>query len=201
MDYIIEFKKSIPKMLCDIIVNNYEGESDKSPGITIGGLNTNIKDTNDFCIPKNNDKWNKIESFLYKELFSKIKKYSILIHEKINIEIINNYGIEFHYFNNKNLFTQEFMIQKYDRHVGKYVYHHDFSVHHEIKKSYRVLTFLWYLNDVEEGGETEFWNNYKIKPEKGKLLIFPASWCYPHTGKIPISSDKYIITGWLYITE
>jgi hypothetical protein len=25
-------------------------------------------------------------------------------------------------------------------------------------------------------------------------------WCFPHRGNIPISSDKYIITGWLYRT-
>jgi hypothetical protein len=50
----------------------------------------------------------------------------------------------------------------------------------------------------EEGGETELCIDLKIKPEKGKLLIFPASWLYPHSGKMPISNDKYIVTGWIY---
>ena len=62
----------------------------------------------------------------------------------------------------------------------------------------RKLTFLWYINDVEEGGETEFFGNHKIKPEAGKLILFPASWTFPHCGKMPISDDKYIITGWLW---
>ena len=62
----------------------------------------------------------------------------------------------------------------------------------------RHLTFLWYLNDVEEGGETEFWGQYGIKPEAGKLILFPASWTFPHKANVPISSDKYIITGWLW---
>jgi hypothetical protein len=200
MDYIIEFKSSIPSTLCDNIINMFEEQTDKYPGVTFSGVNPKIKDTTDFCIPKNNDRWSKIESFLYKELTSKIKKYKILINEKMNLQN-NNYGIIYNYFDNKNVFTEVFMIQKYKKNIGKYVYHTDFSLHEKIEKSYRLLTFLWYLNDVENGGETEFWNKYKIKPEKGKLVLFPASWCYPHTGKMPVSSDKYIITGWLYITE
>ena len=69
----------------------------------------------------------------------------------------------------------------------------------EKKKKYRVITFIWYLNNVEEGGETEFWKDYNIKPTTGKLVLFPASWTFPHRGKMPISDDKYIITGWIYL--
>ena len=36
-------------------------------------------------------------------------------------------------------------------------------------------------------------------PPATRPIFFPASWCYPHMGKMPISSDKYIITGWLHI--
>ena len=67
------------------------------------------------------------------------------------------------------------------------------------KKTYRVLTYLFYLNDIDEGGETEFFGgDIKIIPKAGKLIIFPASWTFPHCGKMPISSNKYIITGWIY---
>jgi hypothetical protein len=60
---------------------------------------------------------------------------------------------------------------------------------------------MWYLNDVEEGGETEFFGNYKIKPETGKFVLFPATWTYPHAALVPRSGDKYIITGWFYELE
>ena len=89
------------------------------------------------------------------------------------------------------------MIQKYEQNKGKYIYHNDSSIKLD-KNKFRVITFLWYLNDVEEGGETEFFGYYKIKPECGNILLFPSGWIYPHCGKMPISSDKYIITGWLY---
>jgi hypothetical protein len=40
-----------------------------------------------------------------------------------------------------------------------------------------------------------------VKPEAGKLLFFPATWTYPHRGMMPISNDKYIITGWIYLND
>ena len=80
--------------------------------------------------------------------------------------------------------------------IGKFTYHNDLSID---TYGYRLVNYLWYLNDVEEGGETEFFGNYKIKPEKGKLVFFPSEWFFPHTGKIPISNDKYVIAGWMYV--
>ena len=63
---------------------------------------------------------------------------------------------------------------------------------------YRLINFIWYLNDVEEGGETEFFGNYRIKPTQGKIVFFPSEWFYPHQGKTPLSNNKYILTGWLH---
>jgi hypothetical protein len=60
----------------------------------------------------------------------------------------------------------------------------------------RMLAFIWYLNDVHEGGETEFLKG-KVTPKRGSLLIFPCSWTYLHKGNVPVSNNKYIITGWI----
>jgi len=58
-------------------------------------------------------------------------------------------------------------------------------------------TWMVYLNDVEEGGETEFLYQHKrLKPEQGTLVIWPASFTHTHRGNPPLSNDKYIVTGW-----
>ena len=55
-----------------------------------------------------------------------------------------------------------------------------------------------YLNDVEEGGETEFLHlDLKVKPTKGTLMWFPVHYPYVHRGNVPLSGDKYIMTGWV----
>jgi len=57
---------------------------------------------------------------------------------------------------------------------------------------------LYYLNDVEEGGETEFhYQDMKVKPKKGSLIIFPAGFTHTHKGNIPLSDEKYVVTSWL----
>ena len=58
---------------------------------------------------------------------------------------------------------------------------------------------MWnlYLNDIEEGGETEFLDqNRRIKAQKGTMVIFPAAWTHVHRGNPPLNKDKYIGTGW-----
>jgi hypothetical protein len=195
MSFIFEKKYSIPTILCDEIVIMYELENIKHPGETISGVHKHIKDTTDMLIPKKDIKWYKIEEFLYSELSNSIKEYYNFIGNNVKSDSDRKYS----FFDTNDIHTDFFMIQKYNKQEGKYIYHCDSNVEYSNNR-HRVLTFLWYLNDVEIGGETEFWNGQQlIKPQKGKLLIFPACWSYPHRGNMPLSSDKYIITGWFYI--
>lgn len=62
----------------------------------------------------------------------------------------------------------------------------------------RVLAYMWYLNDVEEGGETEFlYYSKRIKPTKGGCLLWPAGFTHTHRGNPPLSNTKYVMTGWI----
>ncbi|MEP6483907.1 MAG: 2OG-Fe(II) oxygenase [Rudaea sp.] len=66
------------------------------------------------------------------------------------------------------------------------------------RMSVRYMVFLWYLNDVDAGGETEFVDlGVKVAPRAGRLLMFPPYWMFQHAGLPPISNDKYIISTYL----
>ena len=64
----------------------------------------------------------------------------------------------------------------------------------------RALVFSIYLNDVEEGGETEFLHfSKRIQPKTGRIVIWPAGFPYVHRGNPPLSGEKYIITSWMML--
>lgn len=92
---------------------------------------------------------------------------------------------------------EDILISKYKSGDCKINYHNDYQINRDEGKQ-RVLKCVWYLNYLDEGGETEFFGNYCIKPEKGKLVIFPAEWFFPYTEK-KSNIDKYIMTIWVYI--
>lgn len=64
--------------------------------------------------------------------------------------------------------------------------------------SNRFLVFIWYLNDVATGGETEFGQlEISVAARRGRLLMFPPYWLYQHAGLPPVSGDKYILSTYL----
>tara|TARA_R100000388_G_C7232712_1_gene155734 strand:- start:118 stop:747 length:630 start_codon:yes stop_codon:yes gene_type:complete len=67
----------------------------------------------------------------------------------------------------------------------------------------RVLAWMFYLNDMPDGeGETEFLHQRcRIKPEKGKCVIFPASFTHTHRANPPLTQNKYILTGWWNLAQ
>jgi hypothetical protein len=178
-DLIAEYKNSLPSNLCDEIINNFEKIDEKQ---------TEDNYIEVFIIPKNDDLWNTIENTIYSELS---RKLVIFLNKK------NNFGIDFKYFSKEKLCVYDFEIRKYkscdDRTVTS------FKNNSETKTIKQVIKFIWYLNNIENDGETLIIDTHKIKPEKGKLVLFPYCWCFPTNETTSIYKDKYIITGYLNI--
>jgi hypothetical protein len=90
--------------------------------------------------------------------------------------------------------SYSFKMQKTNLREGYHIWHYE-SGNRQI--SNRLLTWMLYLNDVEEGGETEFlYQSMRVKPKQGTLLIWPAAFTHTHRGNPPLSNEKYIVTGW-----
>ena len=76
-------------------------------------------------------------------------------------------------------------------------YHRWHSENMEYASATRLLVYTLYLNDVEEGGETEFlYQGIKVEPRAGRVMIWPAAITHPHRGNPIYSGAKYLITGW-----
>lgn len=183
--FVMTFKNNLSKEFCQKLIDQYEEDKlGQYPGVTFKGFDPSTKRTTDMFISSRQN-WSQYDQIIYKSLHEAIKEYLQKIPQEYRFKDLWH-----------KAYDRGYQIQKYNKNDGFYVWHNDYDV--DPKGNFRILTFLWYLNDVEEGGETEFINGQKIKPEAGKLLLFPSTWMARHRGSVPISNNKYIMTGWIY---
>jgi hypothetical protein len=91
-------------------------------------------------------------------------------------------------------------LQKYLRASGGYHHWHSeiYPQNASCESLHRVLLFQFYLNDVADGGETEFlYQNRKVEARQGRLIIAPAGFTHTHKGHVARSGDKYVATSWI----
>ena len=107
-----------------------------------------------------------------------------------NVGADDAYGVPFHFTDLK--------IQKTLPTEGYHVWHIEHGK--GFTNEARAFVFSIYLNDVEEGEETEFLHfSKRVKPKTGRIVIWPAAFPYVHRGNSPLSGKKYIVTSWMML--
>jgi hypothetical protein len=96
----------------------------------------------------------------------------------------------------RHVLNPDIKLQKTLPGEGYHVWHCEVN---DILSSRRLLLCMLYLNDVNEGGETEFLYQHKrIKPVKGRVVICPTAFTHTHRGNPPLGNTaKYMINGWM----
>jgi hypothetical protein len=178
----------INKTICNELINVFEkSKSLHKPGAVSGGVLKDVKKSTDLILSLKELSENKLyKSYLY-NLMKVIKEYVTLFPQlETNVD---KWGI-----------TENVNMQRYCPSEGFYKYHCERSAFSAVN---RLLVFMTYLNDVKNGGETEWlYQKLKIKPKKGLTVIWPADWMYTHRGIPSKKETKYIITGWFsFINE
>lgn len=190
---IYQKKRALNNDLCDDLISMFElNIKEHGKGSTLGGVNPDVKLTTDIVFSNaSSEYWSECSKHIIGILYYHLREWrkQFKLSQKGEFALTNHLTLD----------DGTLLLQKYDLNCGKYTYHDDFAISET--REHRVVTFIFYLNTVENGGETEFMDIFKIKPEKGKLVLFPSNWTYYHRGKMPISDNKYIITGWLYSDE
>jgi len=112
-------------------------------------------------------------------------------------QVLENYKSKYRYCNDHQEawgVVEPIQIQKYNPGQGFHAYHYE---RQGMSSSARHLVFMTYLNDVTDGGETEFfYQNLKVKPEQGLTIIWPSDWMFTHKGITSLTQTKYIVTGY-----
>ena len=120
----------------------------------------------------------------------------------VNFDIALKHYIEStgcgHAFDTREFLYTGIKLQKTLPTEGYHVWHIEHGRGYENEG--RALVYSIYLNDVEEGGETEFLHfSKRVKPEAGRIVIWPASFPYVHRGNPPLKGEKYILTSWMML--
>ena len=178
-DFIYIQKDALPRSFCDNVIQKFELDDRKRQGQVGSGVRLDIKRSCDLSISGEED-WKSYDEAFFKSLNNALKEYLRFIPEEyIQFKALGRFEDDTGY-----------QIQK-TQPGDYYIWHHD-------QTTSRLVTFIWYLNDVKDDGYTEFIDGTRIQPEAGKLIIFPATWDFLHRGVSPKTETKYICTGWVH---
>ena len=109
-------------------------------------------------------------------------------------QCFQNYIDNYPLLNNTNYISSVVLVQKTLPCQGYHSFHAENNGWDLVS---RTMAWMIYLNDVPEGGETEFlYQKRRFKPTTGTVLIWPAAYTHMHRGNPPMS-EKYIATGWI----
>lgn len=114
-------------------------------------------------------------------------------------ECLNMYADQFPEIAGYDLQSVFLNVQKTLPGEGYHVWHHEQGGEGCTR---RVLATSMYLNDDFEGGETEFLYQHKrVKPKRGRFLIWPAGFTHVHRGNPPLTGAKYLSTSWVEVKQ
>ena len=218
-DFIEVYPNALSPEFCAKFIQDFENSKHKVAGRTGGGVDTTKKLSQDIYLNQHAEFQPALQTILQacsKQITDYISQYFFSLIGGISLTVqhpktkqpvlltVDNFE-EVGKPNLFNLIKYLFNLapvnaQSYEQGKGNYGYWHS-EIYPQLgdnKALHRVLLFIIYLNDVEEGGETEFYyQNKMIKPKAGSMIIAPCGFTHTHRGNIPISSNKYVLTSWM----
>mgnify|MGYP001208352732 CR=1 FL=1 len=170
-DFIGEYPKSVPDDLCDALINAFNNQH----VFRLERKASQRKDTQVYLETAYPDMAKNLMNFVG----GKLMEYN-------EVECSS-------FFTESTFISSSSLMQKTEPMEGYHTWHTENTTWDVYN---RALAWMVYLNDVEEGGETEFfYQQTKFKPKKGTTLIWPGGFTHMHRGNPPMST-KYIVTGW-----
>lgn len=179
--FIYEVDNALPAALCDEIVARFEANPEQHHDGRIGqgeDVEQSIKRSTDLRI-SGRQNWQDIDKVLFQSLS----------------KALNQISAEFPFFAVNKFRDMGYQLQRTNE--GEFYHWHIDSGPGEF--SQRQLVAIWYLNDVEgPGGTTDFaLQDVSVKPQRGKLVLFPPFWTHIHRNATLEKGQKYIATTWV----
>lgn len=179
-NFIRLYENALSEDFCKNLIEMFEKDPLKTKGVNMYGSSDNKRTTdlifNHPQIHQESIEWINVNNTLKASLDKHLKKYMLEFNRCFAgvTEVLSDTG---------------FKIMKYDAFTGGFDEHVDVN---GLLSCNRFISCLFYLNDVNVGGETKFfYQNISIKPKAGNLLISPSNYTHLHQG-CSAESDKYV---------
>lgn len=217
-DFIEVFDEALPRETCAAIVERLRASDALAPGRVGGGVHPELKRSRDLSLTGRQD-WADVEQALnvavYGSLLAYLRRYPQALIAPLMLQQPGEDGTP------KRLTAEDLSamddrrlgelartclrpgtinLQWYTAGSGGYPYWHCelYPRDASAETLHRHLLWTLYLNEEFEEGETEFlFQQRKIKPATGTLLIAPTAFTHTHRGNRPQRGDKFIATSWI----
>lgn len=220
-DFIEVYDDALPAEFCDRFIELFERSPHRQQGRTGGGVDVSKKLSEDLYLNQHNEYANELRT-----ICDATTRYAVEYFKKYHFALIAPIGLTVKHpktgqpvnlthdnfdelaAGKEHAFMQllyrlgPIQAQKYHRGEGNYNYWHCevFPEKNGYEALHRTLLFMFYLNDVEEGGSTDFYYQQRsIQPKRGRMVIAPGYFTHTHRGTVPHSNDKYILTSWILL--
>jgi hypothetical protein len=220
-NFIMEFKQALSPEQCQAMIAKFQASTAKKPGATGAGIDKRKKDSTDLYLTQLSDWQNEcqqINQVLLQALMHYARNHPFFVIGAIaaskkdinsgNLVDITAQDItqmpdqQLAQLVQRLYMLDDINLQHYNKGSGGY--HHWHSEHYphptdpEQRSLRRVLLWLLYLNDVEQGGTTDFYfQQTAVKPTEGSLILAPCGFTHTHRGAVPESNDKYVLASWV----
>ena len=170
----------MPEETCDGLVKHFNKNRDKAkPGASLyeGALSTDktIKDSLDLSLGNNN-----FDAGIFEYRMHLPEILNLYVKEYPEVERLDKFNVE------------DVNLQWYPGKGGFKTWHYERGTKGNMN---RVLVFMTYLNDVENGGTHFKYQDITTPAIKGLTVMWPPDWTHTHKGQIS-DNKKIIATGW-----
>lgn len=218
IDFIEIIDEALDRDACAAIVGRLRDSDALQPGCVGGGVHPELKRSRDLRI-SGDPQWSEVETRLQQAVFAGVlgylRKYPQTLISPLMLQQADADGRP------RRLQAEDFAtmgdaaladlartclrpgainLQWYAAGEGGYPYWHCelYPRDANAETLHRHLLWTLYLNQEFEEGETEFlFQQRKIRPRTGSLLIAPTAFTHTHRGNRPQGGDKFIATSWI----
>jgi hypothetical protein len=194
MEFIYEIPNVLSKETCEELIERFLKDDRKQCAIVGGGKDDpNIRKSTNLWIGPYDQGWCDTANDMFKIFVDGLDKYGHYLVDNKYLTFEEGSRL----FGHELRFERPFINQSLE---GDYYHWHTDDFTKEVNTQRRSFSCLIYLTTLEEdqGGCTEFMIGKKVRPEQGKMLIFPSTWTYEHrAAEVKNGGVKYTLGTWV----